>query len=172
MEIPQNIKNVFSRRAKQALNACAKFCNNLCMGFGISFKRGDGYVAIGIDQRALLKWLKDEKFARSGAPAVTENAYPTQSADKATVQASLLSADHWDAGVFTDVDGNVVRTDPNDASSAPKKTGITFYCVTRSQKVLDVDYLFFRKATVNENGVIAAVSAEEFAVAVADESAL
>ena len=171
MEIPQNIRNILSRRAKQALNACARFCNNLCMGFGISFKRGDGYVSISIDQPALLKWLKDEKFARTGTTA-TEDAYPTQAADKATVQASLLSEDHWDAGVFTDVDGNVVRTDPNDASSAAKKTGFTFYGVTRSQKVLDVDYLFFRKFTVNENGVITAMSAEEFAVAVADESAL
>lgn len=171
MEIPQNIKNVFSRRARQALNACARFCNNLCMGFGISFKRGDGYVAIGIDQPALLKWLKDEKFARSGASAATEDAYSTQSADKATVQASLLSADHWDAGVFTDVDGNIVM-DTSVTPNVPKKTGFTMYGVTRSMKVVDVDYLFFRKVTVNEHGAIAAMSAEEFAVAVADESAL
>jgi len=172
MEIPQNIKNILSKRARAALNACARFCNNLCMGFGISFKRGDGYVAIGIDQPAILKWLKNEKFVRSGAPAATEDAYSTQAADKATVQSSMLSEDHWDAGQFTDVDGNVVLSNPNDSSSAPKKTGFTFYAVTRSQKVIDVDYLFFRKVTVNEYGVIAAMSAEEFAVAVADESAL
>ena len=170
MEIPQNIKNILSKRARAALNACARFCNNLCMGFGISFKRGDGYVAIGIDQPALLKWLKDEKFVRSGATA-TEDAYPTQSADKASVQSSMLSEDHWDAGQFTDVDGNVVM-DTSVTPNVPKKTGFTFYGVTRSQKVIDVDYLFFRKVTVNENGVITAMSAEEFAVAVADESAL
>lgn len=171
MEIPQNIKNILSKRARAALNACARFCNNLCMGFGISFKRGDGYVVIGIDQPAILKWLKIEKFVQGGATAA-EDAYSTQAADKASVSSSMLSGDHWDAGQFTDVDGNVVRSNPNNSSSAPKKTGVSFYAISRSQKVVDVDYLFFRKVTVNEHGVIAAMSAEEFAVAVADESAL
>lgn len=171
MEIPQNIKNILSKRARAAMNACARFCNNLCMGFGISFKRGDGYVAIGIDQPAILKWLKNEKFARSGASAATVDAYSTQAADKATVASSQLSKDHWDAGQFTDVNEDVVM-DTSVTPSVPKKTGVSFYAISRSQKVVDVDYLFFRKVTVNEHGVIAAMSAEEFAVAVADESAL
>lgn len=141
-------------------NAVGAFLNNICGGPGIRVMRDTHPPIIALEANA------------AGGTTATENAYPTQSADKATVQASLLSADHWDAGVFTDVDGNVVRTDPNDASSAPKKTGLTFYGVTRSKKVLDVDYLLFRKFTVNENGLITAMSAEEFAVAVADESAL
>lgn len=171
MNLPQDIKNPFSKRARAALNACAKFCNNLCMGFGIHFKQVNGGISIGIDQPKLVEWLKEQKFVRSGASDV-EDAYASQSADKATVQDSMLAKDHWDAGVFTDTDENVVLSDPDDPSSAPKKTGFSFYAVTRSKKVVDVDYLFFRKVTVNEHGVIAAMSAEEFAVAVADESAL
>lgn len=171
MNIPQDIKNPFSKRARAALNACARFCNNLCMGFGIYLKPVSGALAISIDQVQLYNWLTDEKFARSGASDV-EDAYASQSADKATVQDSMLAKDHWDAGVFTDTEENVVLSDPNNSSSAPKKTGFSFYAVTRSKKVLDTDYLFFRKVTVNEHGVIAAMSAEEFAVAVADESAL
>ena len=65
MEIPQDIRNIFSRRALAALNACARFCYNMCMGWGISLKKGDGYVAVGIDQKQLLSWLKDERFATS-----------------------------------------------------------------------------------------------------------
>lgn len=171
MNIPQDIKNQFSKRARAALNACARFCNNLCMGFGIYLKPVNGAFAISIDQVQLYNWLKDEKFARSGASDV-EDAYASQSADKATVQDSMLAKDHWDAGVFTDTEENVVLSDPNNSSSAPKKTGFSFYAVTRSKKVLDTDYLFFRKVKVNEHGLVFAMSAEEFAVAVADESAL
>ena len=171
MNIPQDIKNPFSKRARAALNACAKFCNNLCMGFGIHFKQVNGGISIGIDQPKLVEWLKEQKFVRSGASDV-EDAYASQSADKATVQDSMLAKDHWDAGVFTDTDENVVLSDPDDPSSAPKKTGFSFYAVTRSKKVLDTDYLFFRKVKVNEHGLVFAMSAEEFAVAVADESAL
>lgn len=171
MNIPQDIKKPFSKRARAALNACARFCNNLCMGFGIYFKQVNGGISIGIDQPKLVEWLKEQKFARSGASAATEDAYSTQAADKATVASSQLSKDHWDAGQFTDVNEDVVM-DTSVTPSVPKKTGFTFYAVSRSQKVIDVDYLFFRKVTVNEHGVIAAMSAEEFAVAVADESAL
>ena len=171
MNLPQDIKNPFSKRARAALNACAKFCNNLCMGFGIHFKQVNGGISIGIDQPKLVEWLKEQKFVRSGASDV-EDAYASQSADKATVQDSMLAKDHWDAGVFTDTDENVVLSDPDDPSSAPKKTGFSFYAVTRSKKVLDTDYLFFRKVKVNEHGLVFAMSAEEFAVAVADESAL
>ena len=170
MNIPQDIKKPFSKRALAALNACARFCNNLCMGFGIHFKQVNGGISIGIDQPKLVEWLKEQKFARSGATAA-EDAYSTQDADKATVASSQLSKDHWDAGQFTDVNEDVVM-DTSVTPSVPKKTGVTFYAVSRSQKVIDVDYLFFRKVTVNEHGVIAAMSAEEFAVAVADESAL
>lgn len=172
MNIPQDIKKPFSKRARAALNACARFCNNLCMGFGIYFKQVNGGISIGIDQPKLVEWLKEQKFARSGASAATEDAYSTQAADKATVQDSMLAKDHWDAGVFTDTEENVVLSDPNNSSSAPKKTGFSFYAVTRSKKVLDTDYLFFRKVKVNEHGLVFAMSAEEFAVAVADESAL
>lgn len=171
MNIPQGIKNPFSKRARAALNACARFCNNLCMGFGIHFKQVNGGISIGIDQPKLVEWLKEQKFVRSGASDV-EDAHASQSADKATVQDSMLAKDHWDAGVFTDTDENVVLSDLDDPSSAPKKTGFSFYAVTRSKKVLDADYLFFRKVKVNEHGLVFAMSAEEFAVAVADESAL
>lgn len=59
MNIPQDIKNPFSKRARAALNACARFCNNLCMGFGISLKPTNGGVSVGIDERMLNAWLSD-----------------------------------------------------------------------------------------------------------------
>jgi len=167
MEIPQNIKNIFSRRALAALNACARFCYNMCKGWGIMLKKGDGYVSVGIDQQQLLKWLKDEKFARARSAVHTEALNATDSNSQASGTSGMLTKDHWDAGQFTDTHEDLVVDNDNN----PILTGFEIYVVSRAKKVTDVDYLLFRKVTVNEHGIITAISAEEFAIAVLDDSA-
>lgn len=136
-------------------NSVARFLNNLCGGIGIKVIRDTNPPMVTVDVDGVGKAVAAANFP-------TEDASAPDPSEMATVNSSFLAKDHWDAGVFTDVDEN----------ESDHRSGFSFYAVTRAKKVIDTDYLVFRKITVNAYGVITAMSAEEFAVAVADESAL
>lgn len=132
MNIPQDIKNPFSKRARAALNACAKFCNNLCMGFGIHFKPVNGGISIGIDQPKLVEWLKEQKFTTACPCEVPEDASASDAASIRQAMAALAPEDVDQ--VPTDSNGDLSTEEDSDKIA---RIGTSKYAARADHRHLD-----------------------------------
>jgi hypothetical protein len=132
MNIPQDIKNPFSKRARAALNACAKFCNNLCMGFGIHFKQVNGGISIGIDQPKLVEWLREQKFTTACPSEVPAD---TSASDAASIRQAMAALAPEDVDqVPTDADGDPEAEEDSDKIA---RIGTSQYAARADHRHLD-----------------------------------
>ena len=150
--IPQSLRSIFGRKAVQALNACAKFCNNFSQGFGIKNYRNDGSIAVGIntDDANLQDWIRAvASSGKSGEPkSLTSGA-----------QEDVPTDDLYDVDPATEE--NMWERGEEDDQDPPKPIGVEFFICCRATDDNADGAIFFRKVRFDGLGHLVLVGNED-----------